>query len=117
LDGTSFLPALEGKPLQRKKPLVWVYYNALNNRRVAMRYGDWKVLAKLNIGKYNTVHSGNAEQVKGATLSDFQVFDLSRDIGEGKDLAKANPAKLAELKKRLETHYRELVEGSHVWGK
>ena len=117
LDGTSFLPALEGKPLQRKKPLVWVYYNALNNRRVAMRDGDWKVLAKLNIGKYNTVHSGNADQVKGATLSDFQVFDLSQDIGEGKDLAKANPAKLAELKKRLETHYRELVEGSHVWGK
>ncbi len=117
LDGTSFLPALEGKPLQRKKPLVWVYYNALNNRRVAMRDGDWKVLAKLNIGKYNTVHSGNADQVKGATLSDFQVFDLSQDIGEGKDLAKTNPAKLAKLKKKLETHYRELIEGSHVWGK
>jgi hypothetical protein len=50
-------------------------------------------------------------------LSDFQVFDLSQDIGEGKDLAKTNPAKLAKLKKRLETYYRELVEGSHVWGK
>ncbi len=117
LDGASFLPALEDKPVVRKKPLVWVYYNALNNRRVAMRDGQWKVLAKLNIGKYNTVHAGNADQVKGATLSDFQVFDLSSDIGEKKDLAKTNPAKLAELKKRLHAHYRELIDGSHVWGK
>jgi hypothetical protein len=50
-------------------------------------------------------------------LSDFQVFDLSSDIGEKKDLAKTNPAKLAELKKRLHAHYRELIDGSHVWGK
>ena len=117
LDGTSFLPALEDKPIKREKPLVWVYYNALNNRRVAMRDGQWKVLARLNIGKHNTVHAGNAEQVKGATLSDFQVFDLSQDVGEKEDLAKTNPAKLAELKKKLQAHYRELVEGSHVWGK
>jgi hypothetical protein len=50
-------------------------------------------------------------------LPDFQVFDLSSDIGEKKDLAKTNPPKLAELKKRLHTHYRELIDGSHVWGK
>ncbi|HAE12524.1 MAG TPA: arylsulfatase [Opitutae bacterium] len=116
LDGTSFLPALEDKPVKREKPLVWVYYNALNNRRVAMRDGQWKVLAKLSIGKLKTIDSRNADQVKGATLSDFQVFDLSQDVGEKKDLAKTNPAKLTELKKKLETHYRELVEGSHVWG-
>ena len=44
-------------------------------------------------------------------------FDLSQHVGEKEDLAIANPAKLAELKKKLQTHYRELVEGSHVWGK
>ena len=59
----------------------------------------------------------NAAQVKGATLSDFQFFDLSKDIGEGKDLAKANPEKLAELKQLLQTHYKELVADSHVWKK
>ncbi len=115
LDGTSFLPALDNKPIARTKPLVWVYYNALNKRRVAMRDGNWKVLAKLNIGKLNKVDGRNEAQIKGATLSDFQVFDLSKDIGEREDLGKANPSKLAELKKRLEVHYKELVEGSHVW--
>ena len=115
LDGTSFLPALDNKPITRAKPLVWVYYNALNKRRVAMRDGNWKVLAKLNVGKLNKVDGRNEAQVKGATLSDFQVFDLSKDVGESEDLAKSNPNKLAELKKRLEVHYKELVEGSHVW--
>jgi len=75
------------------------------------------VLAKLNIGKHNTVNAGNAVQVKGATLSDFQVFDLSTDVGEKEDLSKTNPEKLAELKKKLQAHYRELVAGSHVWGR
>ena len=117
LDGANFLPALEDKPIIRKKPLVWVYYSALNNRRVAMRDGQWKVLAKLSIGKLKTIDSRNADQVKGATLSEFQVFDLSKDVGENKDLAKTNPVKLAELKKKLQTHYRELVDGSHVWGR
>jgi len=115
LDGTSFLPALDNQPITRSKPLVWVYYNALNKRRVAMRDGNWKVLAKLNVGKLNKVDGRNEAQVKGATLSDFQVFDLSKDIGESEDLGKANPDKLAELKKRLEVHYKELVEGSHIW--
>ena len=115
LDGTSFLPALDNKPITRAKPLVWVFYNALNKRRVAMRDGKWKVLAKLNIGKLNKVDGRNEAQVKGATLSDFQIFDLSKDIGESEDLAKANPDKLTELKKKMQTHYKELVEGSHVW--
>ena len=84
LDGASFLPALENKPITRKKPLVWVYYNALNRRRVAMRYGNWKVLAKLDIGKLNKVDARNVAQIKGATLSDFQVFDISKDIGKAR---------------------------------
>ena len=82
-----------------------------------MRDGPWKVLAKLSIGKLKTIDSRNADQVKGAALSDFQVFDLSKDVGEKEDLAKTNPAKLAELKKKLEVHYQELVDGSHAWGK
>jgi arylsulfatase A len=116
LDGASFLPVLDNKPIPRKKPLVWVYYNALNKRRVAMRDGKWKVLAKLDIGKQRTVNTQNETQIKGATLSDFQVFDLSSDIDESEDLSSSHPEKLAELKQRLETHYRELVDGSHVWG-
>mgnify|MGYP003977829849 FL=1 len=117
LDGADFLPALENKPIDREKPLVWVYYNALNKRRVAMRDGEWKVLAKLSIGKHTNVDARNEAQIKNAKLSDFQIFNVTKDIGERKDLAQSNPDKLAELEQRLKTHYKELVNGSHVWGK
>ncbi|MEX0321859.1 MAG: sulfatase [Puniceicoccaceae bacterium] len=115
LDGTSFLPALKGNPIQRDKPLVWVYYNAINERRVAMRDGDWKVLARLDLPKLKGMNAENAEMVKAASLSDFQIFKISDDIGESEELSASHPEKLAELKQRLETHYNELVADSHVW--
>ncbi len=115
LDGTNFLPALENRAPSRDKPLVWVFYNALNERRVAMRDGDWKVLAKLDLPKYNTVTQENAEQVAAATLSDYQIFKVSEDLGEKNDLSKTHPEQFSELKKRLEVRYRELVDGSHIW--
>jgi arylsulfatase A len=54
-------------------------------------------------------------QAKGATLSDFQIFDLSQDIDESKNLASTNPSKLKELQKTMEMHYRELLNDSYVW--
>jgi arylsulfatase A len=114
-DGTSSLPALKNKAIERSKPLAWVYYAALNERRVAMRDGDWKVLATLNISTLRSVDSRNAAQVKAARLSDFQMFKITEDIGERHDLCGSQPKKLAELKQRLTTYYRDLIEDSHFW--
>ena len=115
LDGTNFQPALENKALDRSKPLLWIFYKALNERRVAMRDGDWKVLAKLSIGIHSTVTTAEEAEVKAAELSDFQIFKITEDVGESNDLSSSNPEKLAELKQRLKTHYQELVNDSHVW--
>jgi len=115
LDGTSFLPALASEQIDRQKPLVWVYYNALNERRVAMRDGDWKVLARLNLPKFTTVTRSNQAEVKAAKLSDLQIFHVTEDVSESNDLSESRPDKLAELRQRLEDHYRELVAGSHIW--
>ena len=116
LDGANFLPALEDKPVVRQKPLLWIYYNALNKRQVAMRDGDWKVIAKLPLSKIKNVDKYNAEKIKSAPLTDIQIFKISEDIKEEKDLASTNPDKLAELTKKLTKHYKELAEDSHVWG-
>ena len=118
LDGTSFLPALEGKPISRKKPLVWVYFNAINQTRVAMRDGKWKVLARLNGGKFpkmQNVTTETADLIRDAELTDVEVYDLTTDIHESENLADENPKRTAELKAKLERQYRELVSGSHVW--
>ena len=115
LDGTNFLPALENKAPERAKPLLWVFYNAINERRVAMRDGDWKVLAKLNIGKTSNVSAENEAQVKSAVMSDFQIFKISDDIGESNNLVSSMPEKAAELKQRLQEQYMELLDDYHVW--
>ena len=118
LDGTSFLPALEGKPLSRDKPLVWVYFNAINQTRVAMRDGKWKVLARLDGGKLPkmpNVTRETAHLMLDAELTDVEIYDLTADIHESVNLADENPQRTAELKEKLEQQYRELVKGSHVW--
>ncbi len=115
LDGISFLPAFESQPLVRSKPLMWIYYHAINERRVAMRDGDWKVLAKMNIDKFRGIDSENEQLIKGATLSDFQLFNVRNDVGEANDLSQSHPEKFEELKKRLEAQYQELVQDSYAW--
>ncbi|MEN8693423.1 MAG: sulfatase-like hydrolase/transferase [Akkermansiaceae bacterium] len=116
LDGINILPhLLEGKALDREKPLLWVFYNALNQRCVALRHGDYKMLARLNLRTYVSVTSVNAEEVKNATLSDHQLFKVSTDVHEAKELSKAEPEKFAELKALLQREYTELIKDSHVW--
>lgn len=115
LDGTSFLPALQDETIEREKPLLWAYYAALNERQIAMRDGDWKLLARVDVPRVRTIDNSNESQIKGATLSGFQLFNVIEDVSESNDLAASHADKLAELTRRMKTHYRELLNGSHVW--
>ena len=115
LDGTDFLPALEGTTLERDKPLVWAFYNSLNERQIAMRDGPWKVLARIDVPKTHNLFAGNIEAVKAAELQDIQIFNVEHDIGEARDMAKSFPEIRSHLVSRLEKNYRELLNGSHVW--
>lgn len=117
LDGTSFLPLLSGKTIQRGKPLVWSYYNAINQHRVAMRFGKWKMLAKLDGGKLpkvSNVFSGNRERILAAELTDHELYDVSTDVAETTNVI-ADAVEATQLKALLKKHYRELAETSHFW--
>ena len=48
LDGASFLPVLSGGTVLRATPLYWHFNRAFGDPRVAMRIGDWKILATLD---------------------------------------------------------------------
>ncbi|OVE73503.1 arylsulfatase [bacterium B17] len=118
LDGASFLPALKNKPVKRDKPLVWAYYDALNTRRVAMRDGEWKVLAKLQgVNKCKEMNAKNEAKIKAAELVDIQIFKITDDVGESKDLSLEEPKKLAELTRKIKENYQDILDDSHVWGK
>ena len=118
LDGTNAIDALHGKPLQRSKPLVWAYYNSINEARVAMRTGRYKVLAKIDGGKFpklqNVIRDSMA-RLQNASLTNFEIYDVSKDVGETKNLVDVDDEKMTALTDQLRTEYQELLSNSHVW--
>lgn len=80
LDGESLLPTLTtDKPLQRTKPMVWVFPEY--GGQVAVRLGDYKV-----------VRQGLKTKTPGA----WEVYDLAHDRSETKNLASEKPEVVAQ---------------------
>jgi arylsulfatase A len=118
LDGASFLPVLEGKPVVRSTPLYWHFNRASGEPKVAMRVGDWKILATLDKklqAKANDITEEDERIFKEAGLATFSLYNLRNDIAERNDLAASEPAKLAELKALLQAKYREVRAESPTW--
>ncbi len=118
LDGASFLPALAGKPVDRSTPLYWHFNRAADAPKVAMRVGDWKILATLDkppASRNNDLTEEEERDFKEAKLAEFSLYNLRDDIGETRDLAAREPAKLAELKSLLERKYHEVRAESPTW--
>lgn len=118
LDGTSFLPIMENRSLQRDRPLVWCYFNAINDARVAMRHGKWKVLARLNAGEFprlQNVTGSRKNLIMEAALTNFEIYDVENDVAEQKNLVNSDDPRIGDLQSMLTTHFRELARNSHFW--
>lgn len=118
LDGASFLPVLSGKPVPRTTPLYWHFNRASGSPKVAMRVGDWKILATLDknpAARGNDLTEEEERDFKEASLAEFSLYNLRDDIGETRDLAAREPAKLAELMALLERKYLEVRAESPTW--
>jgi arylsulfatase A len=97
IDGTSFLPILQGGKLKRKVPLYWRYDNALSKPfTVAMRQGEWKILSDNEMTK-------------------FELYNLRKDIAEQHNLAESQPERLEALKKTLAKLHAEIDAEGPDW--
>jgi arylsulfatase A len=117
LDGASLLPVLAGQPIPRRTPLYWHFNLATSEPKVAIRVGDWKLLATLDRTppRSNDVTEQGELDFRQAELAAFSLYNLSRDIGETTDLAATEPAKLAEFRTLLQAKYREVRAESPTW--
>ena len=119
LDGISLVPLLKtGDVPERTQPLLWVYYNAINDARVAMRHGPWKVLARLNSGKFARLENLTPENLKkaqAAELTDFEIYNVDKDPGETLNLAGCELANEQELITLLRNQYSALAADSFAW--
>jgi len=92
VDGVSFVPALKGKPFDRKA-IFWHFPHYSNHGMQspggAIRLGDYKLLEYF---ENNTV----------------QLFNLRKDLGEQNDLSKEDPEKTRQLLAMLQAWRKEV---------
>lgn len=120
LDGTSLVSLFTGTDFQRSNPLFWNYYRAYSTPRVAMREGDWKVVAHWNgpegiLRLGNNVNSISQEYIKNSKLTKFELYNLKEDISEQHNLAFQEQDRLRELKKKLIQKYTAVQKEGPVW--
>lgn len=84
IDGKSILPTLLGKPKKQKQHdhLYWEFFE--QGGRQAVRMGDWKGV-RYNVNKNHQ--------------SPLELYDLSKDIGEDENVAKAHPKIVKQIDK------------------
>ncbi|MCI0702515.1 MAG: hypothetical protein L0241_15640 [Planctomycetia bacterium] len=94
------LDVLTGKAasVERKVPLYWRLNMAPNNLHIAMRVGDWKIIASQDFSK-------------------LELYDLKTDPKETTDLSGKEKEKLAALKKQLQDLNAEIEKEGPDWWK
>jgi len=95
LDSCSILPLLQGKPFERQRPLYW--RNTFFDRQVALRDGDWKILAD-------------------PLLETFELHNMADDPREMSDLSRQYPEVFERLKQELIAYDSDVLgEGPDWW--
>lgn len=95
LDGTSIVGRIAGKTTELpERPLYWRQHGSKGDR--SMRLGTWKV---------------THQRSKGQSPA---LCDLSKDIGESKDLSTSKPEVLKSMVAQLDAWESELMEPR--WG-
>jgi arylsulfatase A len=118
IDGASMGLVFAGKPIERKTPLYWHFNGALSKPKVAMRIGDWKILAHLDGPEPQRGADIVAEEqkaLKKAELVSFELYNLVKDPGEKTDLATVEPERLKSMATTLRKMYREVRDESPTW--
>jgi len=118
LDGTNILPLFDDQPIVREKPLYWHFNYASSGPKVAIRDGDWKLVAGLTLPDFPRgadILEEHMQALKSAELVDFELYNLTEDIGETTNLAESEPERLKKMVDTMSRMYAEVREESPVW--
>ncbi len=117
LDGSSVVPIFGGRDIQRDKPLYWQYNYTRTAPKVAVRRGDWKLLAALDAEAPKTpdITDEKTHVMKTAGLTGFELYNLKTDIGETTELSASHPDVFQSLKTELLEIYRQVQSETPRW--
>ena len=99
LDGVNLLPYLVGE--NKEPPHTALYWRL--GKRMAIRMGDWKLVKGGEPG-------APYEEPGKATTDGANLYNLAEDIGETRDLAQQEPAKVRQLADAWNKWNAELAE-------
>lgn len=116
LDGASILPIFDGKRVARTAPLFWLYAMAISPPKVALRDGDWKLVAHLDrASEIRSVSPDATRTLKQADLVEFELYNLRADVAERHDLARDEPGRVEALSARMRATLREIQSECPIW--
>ncbi len=96
-DGTDFMPALKGRPFSRNSVFQYFPHNPpvpdWVPPSISVHENDWKLIRLFHQGE-NGKHR-------------YLLYDLSKDIGEKKNLASTHPEKVTRLDAQIEAFIKD----------
>lgn len=116
LDGTSWLPILAGKPLERKTPLMWFFYRVAP--AAAMRDGDWVLIGYLDDPIKKHTHAltrPDMPMIKSAQLNRFELYNLKTDQEQKFDRSASEPERMSTMRKQMINLHQEIVAEGPAW--
>ena len=118
LDGESVADLLRGEAFIRRRPLYWQFNRSREEYKVALRDGDWKLLASLttdDLKPSGGIEPGEMEAYKTADLARFALFNLAEDQGEERDRAADEPEILDRMRSQMERTYAHVRQEGPQW--
>jgi arylsulfatase A len=119
LDGVSVVPLFAGQPITREQPLFWHYYGAPNNRQVAIREGDWKLVAGWdgadNLPTGGSLEPGVVDALRQSELVTFELYNVREDIGETRELSADEPERMMRMTEITRKLYGEVLDEGPEW--
>lgn len=118
MDGASWLPLLEGRQVARQTPLYWHFLRAQSLVKVAIREGDWKLVAGIDRPELKPGAGITEEDLasnRNAEPTGFSLFNLRTDLAETTDWKESETARFNGMKERLLKKYHEVRDESPEW--
>ena len=118
LDGTNISGLFSGKKIQRAQPLYWHFHAASGGRQVALRDGDWKLVAAIDAPKVRQragIAVEDQRDIKTAKLGQMELYNLKADRAETRDLASVEPKRFAKMTAQIKKIYAGVQKDTPQW--
>ena len=121
IDGSDARAAWLGQRVEREMPLYWQYYNALGGPKVAMRDGDWKILAHCSHNElFGTGFSranvnATMQRILDMQPESYELYNLRDDMAETRDRSADEPERLQRMASQLRATYAAVQSEGPRW--